>query len=31
MRFASDDFYVSLACQIVHSGVVEDDTEFFDQ
>lgn len=28
VRFASDDFYVSLACLIVHSGVVEDDTEF---
>lgn len=28
VRFASDDFYVSLACLIVHSGVVEEDTEF---
>lgn len=28
VRFASDDFYVSLACLIVHSGVVGDDTEF---
>ena len=28
VRFASDDFYVSLACQIVHSGVVDEDIEF---
>lgn len=28
VRFSSDDFYVSLACLIVHSGVVEEDTEF---
>lgn len=28
VRFASDDFYVNLACLIVHSGLVEDDTEF---
>ena len=28
VRFCSDDFYVSLACLIVHSGVIEDDTEF---
>ena len=28
VRFASDDFYISLACMIVHSGVVNGDIEF---
>lgn len=28
IRFASDDYYVNLACLVVHSGVVEEDTEF---
>lgn len=28
IRFASDDFYTSLACLIIHSGLTENDVDF---
>lgn len=28
VRFCSDDYYISLACLIVHSGVIGNDTDF---